>query len=241
MRVPQPRPLERIVEDQARRWELRRHQHKEPLPRPVIAISRRHGAGGTEVARRLCRDLRLELYDREIIQQIAERARVSGRLTEALDEKDRGLVAEWLVSLTTPYSLSPVGYRCHLEAVIRAIAARGGAVILGRGAHLILGSTQAFRVSVVAPLESCVASIMQRDGVSEAEARCRVMEVETDRDAFIRRHFPESEREAAVFDLVVNAASLGVEGAVSTIESALSCSAAHAREEPAAWRGAVAQ
>ncbi len=216
-----PRTVEQLVEEQARRWEQRRDQRHERRPLPVIAISRQHGAGGSEVARRLAEELQLDLLDREIIQQIAENAHLSERVVQTLDERDRKLLTDWLLAFGSPGYLSPVGYRDHLTRVVGTIARHGGAVILGRGAHLILGPHQALRVLVVAPLEARVATVMRREGLSERDARRRIAEVEAERAAFLKRHFRADFADLASFDLAVNTADLGLDAAVSAIRAAL--------------------
>jgi cytidylate kinase len=221
MTLIQPRTMERLVEDQARRWNLPRARPAgEPSP-PLVTVSRQHGAGGSEVARRLCDDLRLDLVDQAIIREIAAKAHVSERAIQELDEKDRETLTEWLMALAEPRHLDPSGYHSHLTHLIRAIARTGGAVIVGRGAHLILTAQEALRVMVVAPLEARIARVRQREGLSEREARDRILHVEAEREAFLRRHFHAGFSDPTLFDLVVNAGDMGVDGAVATIEAAL--------------------
>ena len=154
-----------------------------------MTVSRQHGAGGAEVARTLAAELGLDLFDREIIQRIAESTHLSERVVSSLDEKDRELLADWLSALSSRSYLSPMEYRYHLSRVVGAVAHHGGAVILGRGAHLILGQGEALRVLVVAPLEARVRAVMEREGLAEREARQRIVTVEADRKAFLMKHF----------------------------------------------------
>jgi len=221
--MTQPRTIEQVLEEQGRRWEFGRQQwreQREERPRPVVTISRQHGAGGSEVARRVAGNLGLEVFDREIIHRIAESAQQSEGLVESLDDKDREPLAEWVMALGGPGYLSPFAYRAHLESVVRSIARRGGAVLVGRGAHMILGPA-ALRVLVVAPVEVRVATVMRRAKIAEAEARRAIAEIESGRSAFLRRHFHTAFGDPAHFDLIVNTGVLGVGGAVSTVEGAL--------------------
>ena len=66
---------------------------------------------------------------------------------------------------------------------------------------------------VVAPLESRVRAVMEREGLAEREARRRIVAVEADRKAFLMKHFHAELADPIDFDLVVNTAVLGVEGA----------------------------
>jgi cytidylate kinase len=216
-----PRSIEQIVEDQARRWAVLSKQTPPGAPRrPVIAVSRQHGARGGEVARRLACEMGLDLFDREIIQRIAQSAHLSDRLVSALDEKERKLVTDWLAAFASPDYMSPSTYREHLTRVIGALAVHGGAVILGRGAHLVLGPSRALRVLVVAPLADRVAEIACRDQLSHHDARRRVAEIEAERRSFLNQHFRPDFEDLSLFDMVVNTGILGVDGAVSALRAA---------------------
>jgi cytidylate kinase len=215
-----PRSIEQIVEDQGRRWALVRRTESPAPRRPVIAISRQHGAGGGDVARRLALELGVDFFDREIIAEIGRSAHLSARVVSTLDEKDRDVLSDWLVSFANVEHLSPAAYRAHLGHVIDVIATHGGAVILGRGAHLFLGSTKALRVFVVAPLDARIAEVGRREGLSEAEARRRIAAVEAERRAFLARHFPIDSSDLSTFDLVVNTGVIGIAGAVAAARTA---------------------
>lgn len=214
------RTIEAIVEEQAHRWQLRREdRHAEPH-RPVVTVSRLHGAGGDEVARKLAETLGLDLFDREVIQRIAESTHLSERVVASL-EKDREVLTDWLASIASSSYLSPVEFRYHLSRVVGALAQHGGAVIVGRGAHLILGQGEALRVLVVAPLELRVRAVMEHEGLAEREARRRIATVEADRKAFLMKQFHADFADPTTFDLVVNTAVLGVDGACDSIRAAV--------------------
>jgi cytidylate kinase len=133
-------------------------------------------------------------------------------VVSALDEKDKELLTDWLAAISTRSYLSPAEYRYHLSRLVGAVAHHGGAVVLGRGAHLILGQGEALRVLVVAPLERRVRAVMARDGLAEREAHRRIVAVEADRKAFLMKHFHADFADSTTFDLVVNTAVLGVSG-----------------------------
>jgi hypothetical protein len=169
----------------------------------------------------LAADLGIDLFDREIIQRIAESTHLSERVVSSLDDKDREILADWLSALSSRSYLSPMEYRYHLSRVVGAVAHHGGAVILGRGAHIILGQGEAVRVLVVAPLEARVRAVMQREGLPEREARQRIVAVEADRKAFLMKHFHADFGDPTTFDVVVNTAVLGVRGACGAVRAAV--------------------
>jgi cytidylate kinase len=217
------RSVEQIIEEQAHRWQLQRaEKRKREEPRcPVITVSRQHGAGGAGVARRVAEELAFDFFDRELIKRIAEDAHLSERVVAALDDKDRAWLTDWLLAFSNDRNLSQLGYIYHLIRVVGAIARHGGAVILGRGAHLILGQGEALRVLVVAPLDARVAAVMRRERLGPREARQRIAEVEAERKAFLMKCFHGDFGDLSSFDLVVNTGTLGEEGAAGTVRAAL--------------------
>ena len=214
--------VEKLVEQQARRWQLRREQEGERVRRPAIALSRLAGARGEEVARRLSEVLGYDLFDQALIQQVAENAHLSQRVVSALDEKDRSWLSEWLVAFAADRSLSTYEYLHELRKVVGAIARHGEAVIVGRGAHLILRPEEGLRVLVLAPLDVRVANIAAARGVVPREARRLLADEETARRAFLEKHFGARLGDPEAFDIVVNTEVLGVEGAVAAVQAVLS-------------------
>lgn len=214
------RSVEALVEQQARRWQLVREERRQEPHKPVITISRQHGAGGGDLAQCLARHMALDVFDREILQQIAESTHLSEQVVSALDDRKREVLTEWLSGMASREYLSSVEYRYQLTRVVGALAQHGGAVIIGRGAHLILGRGEALRVLVVAPLAARIAAVMKREQVAEREARRRIQEVEADRRAFLIRHFHAEFDDPTQFDLVVNTALLPIADACAAIRVA---------------------
>ena len=220
------RSVEALVEQQARRWQLVREERRDEEHRPVMTVSRQHGAGADELVKTLAKQLGLDVFDQEIIQRIAESTHLSERVVRALDDKKRELLTEWLSGIASHSYLSTVEYRYQLTRVVGAVAHHGGAVIVGRGAHLILGQGEALRVLVVAPLDARVATVMKREGLSERDARRQIEEVEADRKAFLMKHFHAEFDDPTDFDLVVNTAALGIANSCAAIGAAVESLAA---------------
>jgi cytidylate kinase len=216
-----PRTIETLVDQQARRWQVVSEARAPRAHAPVVTISHQHGAGGGEVVRRLASELELDVFDREIVSQIADSTHLSERVVATLDEKARAWLADWLESLASREFLSQSEYRYQLTRVVGAIARHGGAIIVGHGAHLVLGEGEALRVQLVAPLDTRIAAVRRRSGASEREARREVEGVEAGRRAFVMQHFHVDLEDPARFDMILNTARLGTGGSVAAIRGAL--------------------
>jgi cytidylate kinase len=215
------RSIEALVDEQVRRWQLLRRKKEEDESRPpVVTVTGQHGAHGDELSRKVASDLGFDHFDREIIHLIAESAHLSERMVAALDQRRRAVLTDWLVGFRREHTLSPAEYRYHLARVVGAIAQQGKAVILGRGANILLGD-DALRVLAVAPLPDRVRAVMQDEGLGERDARRRIEAVEADRHAFILTHYRAEFGDPAAFDVVVNTAALGLDGASAVVRAAL--------------------
>jgi len=215
-----PRTVEALVEQQARQWQLTRTERKGEPRRPVLTVSHLHGSGGDELVARLAKELKLDVFDREILQQIAETMHLSERVVSALDDRAKAVLAEWLDGFASQHYLSSAEYRYQLARVVGAVAQHGGAIILGRGAHLVLRAGEALRVLVVAPLDARIARVMEREGIAERDARRQVLSVDAERRAFLMKHFHADLDAVGAFDLVVNTSVLGVAGAAAAVRAA---------------------
>ena len=214
------RSIEQIIEEQVRRWEAsRRNRAQERRREPVIAISRLPGCGGRALAQELAARLKFDFFDNEILHQVAENSHLSEALLKTVDEKARPAVEEWIESLFMERYLSGDYFR-HLSKALLAIAEHGRAVILGRGASLILKPADCLRVLFVAPLEERMKTVAARDKVTRREAQRRMVHEESDRRAFIRRHFHTELLDPVHYDLVLNTAGLGREAALAVVQAA---------------------
>ena len=203
---------EKIIDEQVRKWEIMRAQKTEKEEGlPVITVSREPGSGGRVVAERIAKQLGLDFFHGEIIQEMAESADTSARILETLDEKGLSVLDDWISTLVNRRHLWPDQYLKHLMKVIGAIGEHGRAVIVGRGASFILPREVRFRVRIVA----------HEYDVPSEEARRRVLRAESDRRAFVRKYFHADITDPVNYDLVINTGTLSIDAAVEAIKGGL--------------------
>ena len=219
VKSPSTRSVDRIVEEQIKRWQSdRKKKYKKPI-RPVITISRLPGAGSQILAQSLVNDLKLDFFDSEIVEMIAKDSKVSERIVQTLDEQDRSIVADWIQLLAKDHMWA-YEYMEHLTKVVNSIGAHGHALIVGRGAGFILPTEVSLRLLLVAPLQTRIDNVMKAYNVSEKEARRRVVRTEADRKAFIRKYFDADMTDPIYYDLVINTQNLHIDVAVKIVEEA---------------------
>jgi cytidylate kinase len=222
MRAKSSRSLDSLVDEQLAKWHQQRVEHKKEVARPgfCITISREPGSGGSEVARRLAKDLGMDLIGAQIIHKVAERAGTSEKVIASLDEKQVSQMDSWIDSMFRTRHIWPDEYLRHLTHVVGTIGKQGNTVIVGRGAQFILPPQETFRVRLIAPREIRIRRVMQDSAADFRDSERYVYKTEADRNAFHRKYFNDDWADAEHYDLVVNTGYMGVEGAVASVKAA---------------------
>ena len=169
----------------------------------VVTVSRGYGALGKETAQRLADTLGVRCCDRYILQEVAKRANVDVELVRRLDDRVNRINGNWWESLFKGRSYPKERYLQHLVKVVLNISTKGG-VIVGRGAHLILGPERCFRVRIIGSLEKCAERISVREAIGIDAAQQRVQEVDRDRARYLNDLYGVHAGDSSNFDLVLN-------------------------------------
>ncbi len=227
--------IQQIIEDQARKWQMLQGRERKPvISISNITISREPGSGGRLVAEGLADKLSYDLFHQEMINEMAQSAKISTRILETLDEKGLSIIEDWIASLVHQRHLWPDQYLQHLMKVVGALGKHGRAVLVGRGANFILPQDQTLRVRVVAPQKTRIANVAGNFNVSLEDAKMRVLQTEADRKAFIRKYFHADIAAPINYDLVINTGQLTIEAAVEAIQSCIDAQMRHRTQKAAA-------
>ena len=189
---------------------------------PWITISTQLGAGGPELARGLGVRLGWQVFDKEILGEIAKNTNTREKVLSRLDDHAVGAFEDYVANLFVPGNLGRSAYVLELMRVVWAIARQGQAIMLGRGANWLLDPRYGLRVRAIAPVEKRAARLMRTQAMSEADAIRRVEEDNLDRAKFTRQVYKQDIDNPMGYDLVVNLGTLDVEPAVEVVAAALS-------------------
>lgn len=203
----------------------RSHQHWHGAEghsgRFTIAISRQTGTYGAAIAREIGDRLDWPVYDRELLQRIADDIGVHRTLIESVDERQEGWLSECVSQLFAVPEVNHTTYFRRLVETMLSLASHGDCVIVGRGAPHVLPLETTLRVRVVAPLEHRLLEVQRRDGVSRAVAAEQIEKKDRERDRFIKAHFRVDPTDPVNYDLVLNVARLSTKECASLVLAAL--------------------
>lgn len=178
----------------------------------IVTIGRENGSGGREVGRIVADLLGVRCYGREIIEVTAKQTGIS---IEEIERSEEGRRRSPLYFGGIPSS-NPI-FEEQSEA-IRSLASRGPCVFVGRCADYVLKDRpDVVNVFVTAPLQDRVARSSSRNGITESEARERVMRKDSERAEYYRRYTGRIWGSVSNYDLSVNTGRIGVDDAARLI------------------------
>jgi cytidylate kinase len=193
----------------------------------VLTIEREYGSGAAAIAKNVAARLGWKLWDQVLTDEICKRMECDRRHVERHEERrdplhyrlfKAFLRGSFEGSLNEPRMriADAESIRRVTEELVRAAAAGGHAVIVGRGsAYYLHDRPDAFHVFIYAPFEEKVRRL-QVEERSQAEAAELAETVDRERSAFIKQHFGIEWPARHFFHFMINS-TIGEEAAVQTI------------------------
>ncbi len=188
----------------------------------IINIGRSFGSGGGKVAVAVGTRLGIPVYDNALISQVAEESGYSKGLFEKGEEK-RSLFSMSSFFSSGRLSYSDSGYvndnvlfKIQSE-VIRNIAEKGDAIIIGRCSDYILRDLPCLDVFVCAPMEFRIKRLMENEGLDADEAEALMRRKDRTRETYYNYYTFGAWGVASNYDLCVDSSILGIEGTADFI------------------------
>jgi cytidylate kinase len=187
----------------------------------VVTVSSEPGSGGRVIARGIADRMGYDLFLRDIIREIAERADIGSSVIESIEKERLSGIEDFIATLVSRRYLWPEVYLQQLMKIIGVIGKHGKAVIAGRGANFILPPKERLSIRIVAPMDLRIRNMSKILKLSEEEATKRVVMKEAKRKAFIRKSFNADIADPINYDLVFNTEYIRYEAAVEIVRQIL--------------------
>ena len=191
-----------------------------PLDRPMgltVAVSREAGARGWSIAKRVSVALGWQLFDQDQLDTLVQDERARAELLASIPAGARHWADDQLARLGRERILTVGPAAVEVARLLLAIAARGEAVLVGRGAGFLLPPDTTVHVRVVAPLADRVAYMGQWLRQPRDEAAAEVAARDKRRSAYLAHLLGRDPSETHAYDLVVNSSRLGEEACADLI------------------------
>ena len=199
----------------------------------VITINRELGSGGRSIGRKLAEKLGVKFLDKELVRALREKFGLSIAEIEARKARKQNWFTELLESIA-PTMPSPAPFKADAtvfqevlttddifqaeSAILKDIASKESCVVAGRSGFFILKDMPA-RTSIFirASRENRIRRVMERQGLSEAEAAAAIDKVDAGRENYTKHYSGASRYDARNYDLVLNVDGMSEDQAVDVI------------------------
>ena len=188
----------------------------------IINVGRSFGSGGGYVGQAIAEKLGIPFYDNELISKAAEESGYSKDLF-AGGEKKRSIfsASSFFTSgrmsyMDSAYVNDDILFKAQSE-VIRSVAEKGDAVIIGRCADYILRDLNCLDVFVCGPEAYRIQRLVELEGLSADEAEALMRRKDRTRETYYNYYTFGAWGVASNYDLCVDSSILGIEGTADFI------------------------
>ena len=184
----------------------------------LISVSREFGSGGHEIATELARRFQLPLYEKNILEKIAEEHNLSIKKLTPYDEVPKNIFTSRSVK---GFNNSPEAHVAQMQfRYLKRKAEEGESfVVLGRCSEEVLkdypGLVSFFVLSDIGFKKE---RTMARDNTSESEALELMARRDRIRKYYHNQHCRGKWGDSRNYDLCINSARLGIQGTVDVME-----------------------
>ena len=189
----------------------------------IITISREFGSGGRFIGEEVAKKLGIAYYDKNIINEIAEKSGLSPEYVQKNAELSpkKGLFAYAFAGRDiTGKSLEDIVYEAQRKVILE-LADKESCVIIGRNADYILKDTegiQLVRAFIYAPNDVRIHNIMESHNLSEKDAKLLLDEKDK---RYHKRHLAltgSNRGDRHNRDILINSDFLGIQGTAEYLE-----------------------
>ena len=195
----------------------------------VITINREVGTGGRTVGRKLAERLKVKYYDKALVEGLTEKFGFSLEEIERIKAQKKS----WWNEFNNYYNTLVNSVRLPMEAetklttktmfetekaILEELARKESCVVAGRSGFLIFRNwPNHLNVFIQASLQHRIERIMHKRGVSEAEARAIIKEMDESRETFIQKYDDTTRYDTRNYQLVITMDDMTPDAAADVI------------------------
>lgn len=184
----------------------------------VITLERQFGSGGLEIGKKVADKLGIPCYNKEILQQAAEKCNVPEEYLESMQEEvsqsflyKLSLASKSGKKVDNIISKSNILYN-EIVKIINKMASSGSCVIIGRCADFILRDLDScFHTFIYADMESRIKRVIEEYGVSPGSAEYIIKKNDKRRESFYSGNTGHTWGLKEHYNICLNSGKFGVE------------------------------
>ncbi len=198
------------------------------MDKVIVTIARQYGSGGKTIGQMLADDMKVNCYEREILQMASEDSGINEYLFAQVDERIRTntffkMKQIYKGALIAPESdgfTSDANLFNYQAKIIKQLAEQGSCVIIGRCADFILKDyPNVVSVFVYADEAFCKQNALERVSIGEKDIMKYIEKTDKYRGDYYKAHTGHDWHDLRNYDLSINSSKLGFEKCVEEIKS----------------------
>lgn len=184
----------------------------------TITITREFGSLGRAVARELSRELGVEFYDRDIVEEVSKKLNLPVSTISNEEEKSKHSFLPHMFPLgTDEVYIQDIIFDVQKD-IILDLAKKSSCILVGRCSdYLLEHEKNNINIFIYAPhakrMENCVKSL----GMTESDARKMIVSVDKARNAYHKRYAGYLPGDPEHKSLMIDSSLLGITGTAKLI------------------------
>ncbi len=174
-----------------------------------VTISREAGAAGTTVARLVGERLQWDVYDRNLLDELAHRYKESRLMLDLVDETEGNWVFDVLGASIDRNIITHEKYMVQMSRMIQLLAKDGNAVFVGRASQFLLPRQKTLAVRIIATEEYRSERVMRRRNIDRSEAVQVIRQTDRGRSEFVKKYYRQEIEDPHLYDMLLNIERLG--------------------------------
>lgn len=184
----------------------------------IVSVSREYGSAGHEVAEHLAKEMNLNFYDRNMLDEIAKKKNMEVEHIKKYDEKPKNIFKSRKVGSHTN-SYEEIIAEWQFEYIREKADSGESFVIVGRCAETVLkGHEGLISVFILGDQDTKLKRIMDKYHLNEADATAKIKRHDKYRKYYHNHHSAGKWGDSRLYDLCINSSKLGVEKTTSVIK-----------------------
>lgn len=185
--------------------------------RYVVTITRQFGSMGRPIARKMAEMLGIEYYDRDLVDQAAEKLNLPVSVISEVEEKANSLSKNPFFRMASPLGSGTTTTQDKIfeaqQNIIKFLAEKETCVIVGRCADFTLSEMEnAIHIYIYASYEARLEHCIKDLGMEEDEARRMMAAVDKARESYYMNFAGYMPDDKSHKDILIDSSLLGVEG-----------------------------
>ena len=184
----------------------------------AVTISRQFGSMGRMIAQQLSRELGVDFYDRDIVEETASRMGLPVSVISNTEENSKSIYFKQQY----PLGMGIASMRDEIfliqKNIIRDLAQKESCIIVGRCADSILMDMEnRLNVYIYAPMDARLRNAVELAKLDERTAKKMIREIDRSRELYHRRYCPEYVDASTNKDIMIDSSRFGAEGTVKIL------------------------